>query len=302
VRAQPVLEQGHDAGARDRGVDEEIGGAADAHCQRPRHVDLDDFTVALELPAHHRPARKPALQTGMAEQIARVLRSSASIEIGRGRAQGKTLLTRTDRHRNHVLLQPLAIADAGVATGREHVDETFLGDDLQANVWIGGEERRNDRRQHQSRRADRDIQLEHTRWPVTQAVSHVDGGFDLGERRGEPVQKALARLGRNDTARGSVEKPDAELRLQPANRLAQAGCTEAARARAIAKAAGAGHRHECMEVSQIGFHCSDFRTTCTNCAYFRAGRQGLTEGGRNKEIDHDQCSKVRHFHARRPHG
>src|SRR6202043_4244003 len=49
VRVQPVLEQGHDAGARDRGVDEEIGGAADADRQRARHVDLDDFTVALEL-------------------------------------------------------------------------------------------------------------------------------------------------------------------------------------------------------------------------------------------------------------
>src|SRR5271165_2820624 len=37
VWAQPVLEQRHDAGARDRGVDEEIGGAAETHRQRPRH-------------------------------------------------------------------------------------------------------------------------------------------------------------------------------------------------------------------------------------------------------------------------
>jgi hypothetical protein len=75
----------------------------------------------------------------MAEQSARVLRSSLSLEIGRGGAQGKALLARTDRHRNHVLLQPLAIPDAGVATGREYVNEILLGDYLQANVRIGGE-------------------------------------------------------------------------------------------------------------------------------------------------------------------
>ena len=36
VWARPVLEQRNDAGARDRGVDEEIGGTAEAHRRRPR--------------------------------------------------------------------------------------------------------------------------------------------------------------------------------------------------------------------------------------------------------------------------
>src|SRR5450756_42785 len=80
VWAQPILERGHDAGARDRGVDEEIGGAPELHRQRPRHVDLDDFAVALELPGHGNAAWKTALQTGVAEQIAWVLRSSSPIE------------------------------------------------------------------------------------------------------------------------------------------------------------------------------------------------------------------------------
>src|SRR5580692_1257441 len=97
VWPQPILEQGHDAGARDRNIDEQISGAAEAHRQRARHVDLDDLTIALELPVHGRPAWKAALQAGMAEQVARVLRSASSIEIGRGGAQRKALLTRTDR-------------------------------------------------------------------------------------------------------------------------------------------------------------------------------------------------------------
>ena len=38
VWAQPVLEQWHDAGARDRGVDEEIGGAAEPIKRRSRAI------------------------------------------------------------------------------------------------------------------------------------------------------------------------------------------------------------------------------------------------------------------------
>ena len=123
----------------------------------------------------------------MAEQIARVLRPAMAIEIGRGGAEWQSAAARADRHRDHVLLQPLVVADAGVATGREHVDETVLGDHLQADVRIGGEERRNDRRQHQPRRADRHVELERARRPVAKAVHHVERGFDLAQRRAEPL-------------------------------------------------------------------------------------------------------------------
>ena len=84
-----------------------------------------------------------------------MLGSAAAIEIG-GRCGGREALdARSDRHGDHVLLQPLVVADAGVAAGREHVDETVLGDHFEPDVGIGGEERRHDRRQHQPRCADR---------------------------------------------------------------------------------------------------------------------------------------------------
>jgi len=44
------------------------------------------------------------------------------------------------------LLQQLVVADAGVAAGGEHVDEAVLGDYLQPDVGIGGQEGRNDAR------------------------------------------------------------------------------------------------------------------------------------------------------------
>src|ERR1700722_2702581 len=82
MRTQPFFEQVHDAGAGDRGIDKEVGCSADAHQQRPGHVHLYGFTVALELPSHRRPAREPALQTAMAKQIARVLWPATLIQVG----------------------------------------------------------------------------------------------------------------------------------------------------------------------------------------------------------------------------
>ena len=103
------------------------------------------LAVALELPGRHRAAGEPAAQAGMVEQVARMLGSAARIEIGRRRGGGEALHARPDRHGDHVLLQPLVVADAGVAAGRQHVDEAVLDDDLQPDVGIGREKRRHDR-------------------------------------------------------------------------------------------------------------------------------------------------------------
>ena len=212
------------------------------------------------------PLGEAAAQAGMAEQVARMLRPAVAVEIGRGGGGGEALDARADRHRDHVLLQPLVVADAGVAAGREHVDEAVLGDDLQPDVGIGGEERRHDARQHQPRRADRHVEPQRAGRPVAKAVDHVERRLDLGQRRAEPLQQARARLGRRDAARGAVEQPDAEPRLQPAHRLAQARRAAAAGARAVAKAAGARHRDEGVQVAEVGVHCSPLRTACADCA------------------------------------
>jgi hypothetical protein len=123
----------------------------------------------------------------MRQQIARVLWPAMLIEVGRSGAGGKPLLARPDRHRDHVLLQPLAVADAGVATGREHIDETLLDDHLHADVRIGGKERRDDGWQHEPRRADRNVELERAGRPVAKTVHHVEGGFYFCQCRTEPL-------------------------------------------------------------------------------------------------------------------
>src|SRR5205814_7619578 len=126
TRTQPVLEQVDDAQAGDRRVDREAGRAADADEKRPGRIDLDHRAIAHELPEWHGAAGKAAAEAGMVEQLARVRRAAAALEVvGRG-GGGEALHAGTDRDRDHVLLQPLLVANAGIAPGRDHVDEAFL--------------------------------------------------------------------------------------------------------------------------------------------------------------------------------
>jgi len=48
---------------------------------------------------------------------ARVRRAAAAVEIRCGCGGGHALEARSDRHRDHVLFQPLVVADPGIAAG-----------------------------------------------------------------------------------------------------------------------------------------------------------------------------------------
>jgi len=202
----------------------------------------------------------------VAEQVAGVLGPAVAGKVSGRRGGGEALDTGPDRDRDHILFQSLAVTDAGIATGGEHVDEAVLGDHLQPDFGISGEERRHDRGQDEPRHAERDIESERAGRPLAKAIHHVKRSFDFGQSRSEPLEQVRARLGGNNTPRRPVEEPDAELRLQPAYRLAERGGAAAACPRAIAKAPGARHCHESVQITQIALHCSRFRTTCADCA------------------------------------
>ncbi|EGE60719.1 hypothetical protein RHECNPAF_13600103 [Rhizobium etli CNPAF512] len=202
----------------------------------------------------------------MVEEFARMLRPAMTVEIGRRRGSGKTLPARADRYCDHILLQPLVITDAGIASGSKHIDEALLGDDLEANIGIGGEEWRNDSWQHQARRADRYIEPQRTGRPVAKSVDHVERGLHLSQGRAKPFQQALACFRWNDATRRAVQQSDPELSLEATHRLAQEGGAAAAAARRLAKTAGPRHGDKGIEIAQICFHCSPLRTACTDCS------------------------------------
>ena len=190
----------------------------------------------------------------MRQQVAGMVGTAVRVEIGGCGGGGEALLARTDRHRDHVLFQPLVIADAGVASGRQHVDEAVLRDHLQDDVGIGGEKAWDDRGQHQPRDADGDVQPQRPRGPVAEPVDDIQRRLDLAERRPQPVEQARAGLGGCDAARGAVEQADAQPLLQPADRFAERRRAAARRTRGVAKAARARHRDEGVEVTEVRRH------------------------------------------------
>ena len=83
MRSQPVLEQVEDPGAVDGRGDEQIDRVTEVTDEWACRVDLDDLSVALELPQDGRAAREAYAQTCVVEQLARMARPSVSFEVGR---------------------------------------------------------------------------------------------------------------------------------------------------------------------------------------------------------------------------
>jgi len=123
-------------------------------------------------------------------------RFAAHGEIGRRCGGGEALHPRADRHGDHVLLEPLLVADPRVAAAGEHVDEAFLDDDLQANVRISFQERRHDRRKDEACGAAWHVELERPGRPVAKGVDDVHRRLDLAQRGDQALQQAGAGFGR----------------------------------------------------------------------------------------------------------
>ncbi len=213
MRAQPIFEETDDADAGKSGIDGEIGRGAGAHEQRPRGLDAHHLAGAFKFPYGHRATGEAAAEARVIEELARMLRATMAIEVGGSRSSREALGTRTDGHCDHVLLQALFITDPGVETGSEHIDEAILSNHLQANVRIGCEEARHDRGKHEPGGADRHIESERAGRLIAKSIHHIESRLHFGQGRAEPLQQALAGLGRGDASRRAVEEPDAELCL-----------------------------------------------------------------------------------------
>jgi len=112
------------------------------------------------------------------QQVARVRGPTAGFEVG-GRGRGRHALPAwADGDGDHVLLEPLLVADAGVAARGQHVNETLLDHHVKADVGIGGLELRHQRRQNQARRASRHVQPQRAGGAIAEAVDDVQRGLD----------------------------------------------------------------------------------------------------------------------------
>ena len=274
------------------------------HEQRPGRIDPHHLAVALELPRRHRAAGEAAAQAGVAEQVARVARAGRgdrdrparrrSRSAGRAarsaprscpapaaRRSGCRRRSRPPARRRSC---PRRSPPAGCRDRRRGSGGTIAGSTSRAAL---------------TGTLSRSVPAGRSRKPFTTssaASTSVNAGPSRSSRR-------CAGLGRRDAARRAVEQPDAELRFQPAHRLAEAGGAAAARARAVAKAAGARHRDEGVQITEIDLHCSLFRTACADCARLSRSARAIVLACAigSEEIDHVQHRQSRHIHPRRPH-
>lgn len=108
-----------------------------------------------------------------------MLRAPPASEVGRGRSHGEALLARADGHGDHVLLQPLFVADTRIATRRQNVHKAVLYNHLQANAGMGCKEGRHDARQHQTRGAHWDVEPKRAGGLTIKADCPINCGLDL---------------------------------------------------------------------------------------------------------------------------
>src|SRR5258708_29278744 len=171
------------------------------------------FAGPLEIPGWHRPSGKLAAQACMREQVARVPGSPVRVEIGWRCSRSETLHAWADRDGDHVLLEPLVIANAGVAADRQYIDEAVLNHDLHADIGISLEERRDDGWQYDPRGARRHVEFERARRLVSEPVQNVHRRFHLAEQWRQLFDETKPRFRRGYPACGPVEQAQLKLRL-----------------------------------------------------------------------------------------
>jgi hypothetical protein len=174
MRRHPFLEAVDEPGARDGRVDEEVCRAPEVGSERPGRVDFHDFAVAFELPGAQGAVREAAAQAGVIEELARVGRASAALEVGARCRERQALLALADGDRDHVFLEGLFATSAGVAAR--------------------GEEWRQDAWKHEPCGDDGDVQSKRASGLVARALDDVERCADFGERGGEPFEEARAGL------------------------------------------------------------------------------------------------------------
>ncbi|PZQ13069.1 MAG: hypothetical protein DI565_15520 [Ancylobacter novellus] len=122
---QGLLEMADDPEPGGRGRDLHLKGR---RRQRPLGRDAEDLALAFEFPDRERPAAGETMADArVAQKVARMAGRPARRQIGRRGGHRETLAARTDRRRDHVEREPLLVADAGLATLRQHVDEAVFG-------------------------------------------------------------------------------------------------------------------------------------------------------------------------------
>ncbi len=226
--------------------------------QRPRDVDRHRLALLQELPATQRAAGHPRAHAGVGGQVGRGPWHGMTRKVV-GRAHHRHAQVRAHRHRDHVARHVLGQPDAGVVAGGDDVDQAAFGDDVHVHPGMAPHVLVHQRGRHQ-RRAAAGVDAQRAVRRRGEVVGGLHGIADLRQRRRDLGDEALAGLGQRDAARGAVEQPHAQARLEPGDRVAQRRRGHAQFDRARAETAAPGDGQDGFEFDQSALvHCPDYR-------------------------------------------
>ena len=154
-------------------------------------------------------------------------------------------------HGHHVLLDELADLDAGVEAGGDEVDTAVVGGDVENDVGVVAREPRELRDERDHRGASRQQQAHAARRPVAEAGHLVDRLVDVVERRLQPGEELLSRLGRRHAARGARQQADPHPLFQAPDGVAQGRRGDPEAFRGPGEAAFLRHRHEGRQDAEL---------------------------------------------------
>ncbi|MNZ98027.1 hypothetical protein D3C78_1172980 [compost metagenome] len=153
-----------------------------------------------------------------------------------------------DAHRDHVLGDLLAEADASVVALRHDVGQTVVHDDLDVEIGIVGQQLREYGLQDGDRGmlAGRDAQFACRL--VAEFAEQGQFVVDFVEPGGDHPQQMFTRFRGRNASRGACKQPDAESFLQLTHGPTQGGLRHAELGRGAGEAALLGHDREDREL------------------------------------------------------
>ncbi len=188
--------------------------------QTARHLDLEIASLAGELPCHPPARAEPVHDALVGDQIRRGRGHAVRGQVRRGSHHHLTLQW-PDRHRDHAARQAFAQADAGVETAGDQIGQRGFHEQLHLDLRVTRQET-GQVGQHQQfggdpRRVDAQLPGGH----IALLVQILEGRIDAGQALAHLRQETGALLGQADPARGPLQQPHAEVRLQRADRLGE---------------------------------------------------------------------------------
>src|SRR5262245_54807760 len=147
------------------------------------------------------------------EQFVRRSRSSATFEVAR-RTNYRQLLHRPQGYGDHVTLQRVAQADAGIESAGDDIAEIVVNGDVEGDLWITLSER-GEVRLNQSSVADVcGVDAQQAMWALGEISRLLYRITNLGQCGCERAEQLSPRLGERDTAGRAVEQAYIQLRLE----------------------------------------------------------------------------------------